>query len=81
MNSRELDLLERVFSAEINGAFGGSGILQIRSKLAHKLESDGYLKKVEFVIEGRFPVKVSWYVLTLLGNLTYCTSNRCHDDV
>ena len=80
MNKRELDLLEAVFAAEIHGAIShGIGMYQTKSKLAAKLEADGYLVKLREVLAGRFPVVVEGYRLTILGNATYCMSARCAD--
>jgi hypothetical protein len=83
MNKRSLDLLERVFEAEINGAIGGGGLYQTKSKLAQQLEADGYLQKVSVVIGNKtqFPVTIEGYRLTLLGNATYCMSDRCSGDI
>lgn len=80
MNKRSLELLEKVFGAELEGALNnGIGLFQTRSKLAEQLEADGYLTKHTTTIGGRFPVNVTGYRLTLLGNLTYCTSDLCLD--
>ena len=73
MDKRSLSILEKAYSAEIDGALRGhSGIFQTRSRLAKKLETDGYLVKVSHVISGSMPVTVEGYRLTLLGNATYC---------
>lgn len=81
MDKRSLDLLEKAFEAEINGALEGHpGLLQTRSKLAQKLEADGYLVKDAVRIGGRFPVTIEGYRLTILGNATYCFSDRCRDE-
>lgn len=81
MNKRVLDLLENVFSAEIDGAVNnGLGLFQTKSKLAKKLESEGYLVKDKIVFGGRFPVTCEGYRLTLMGNATYCMSERCTDE-
>ena len=78
MNRKELDLLEKVYCREIDGAINNHpGLFQTKSKLAQKLEDEGYLVKVTTVLGGRFPVTVEGYRLTLLGNFTYCMSERC----
>ena len=79
MNKRELDLLEKAFSAEIDGALSKSGIrlFQTRSKLAQKLVADGLLREVELNLPGRFPVTLRGYELTQLGNAMYCMSDLC----
>ena len=81
MDKRSLDLLEKVFAAEIDGAISdGIGFFQTTSKLAKKLEADGYLVKDKRVLGGRFPVTIEGYRLTLMGNATYCLSERCGAD-
>jgi len=78
MNKRELDLLEKVFAAEIDGAMKGYlGIHQTKSKLAEKLWKEGYLIKRTTKLKGWPPVTIEGYRLSLLGNATYCTSERC----
>ena len=78
MNKRSLELLEKVFGSEIEGALNnGIGIFQTRSKLAEQLEADGYLAKRTTTIGGRFPGTITGYQLTVLGHFTYCTSDLC----
>ena len=74
MNKRELDLLEAVFAKEIDG-----GVYQTKSQLAKRLEKEGYLQKVTLNLgRDRFgSIEVTGYVLTILGNATYCMSERC----
>ncbi len=78
MNKKELDVLEKCFEAEINGAVnGGVGLFQTQSKVAKNLEEEGFLVLDKVVMKGVFPVTIKGYRLTLLGNITYCTSSRC----
>ena len=78
MTKKELDLLEKAFLAEIDGALtNGINILQTKSKIAEKLVNDGLLNKVKKTLKGCPHVTIEGYVLTDLGNLTYCTSERC----
>jgi hypothetical protein len=75
MNAKDLKLLEKVFSAEVNSAInGGLYVAQIKSKRMEQLEKEGYVQKVTETLGGRFPVKVTGWALTELGRLTYCTS-------
>lgn len=75
MNKRELDILEKCFAAEIDGAITkGIGLYQTSSKLTNRLEADGYIVKETRILEGRPPVTIEGYRLTVLGNLTYCMS-------
>ncbi len=55
MNKQSLDLLEKVFGAEIEGAQRGwGGMFQTKRKLAQKLKDEGYLVKAKEVLAGRF---------------------------
>ena len=82
MNKQSLDLLEKVFAAEIEGAQRGCGrFFQTKSKLAQQLEADGYLVKDKEILRGRLPVTIEGYRLTLLGNATYCMSERCAGEI
>ena len=75
MDNKSLNLLEQVFQAEIDGAMsGGPGLFQTKRQLAKQLEKDGYLESVTVDMGGVFPVSVTGYRLTLLGNATYCLS-------
>lgn len=75
MNKRSLALLERAFVAEFEAAtVGGLGLIQTKSKLAEKLEAEGYLAQCERHLGGRLPVVVKGYELTHLGRITYCQS-------
>jgi len=80
MNKQSLDLLERAFAAEIDGAMNKHlGLLQTRSKAAKKLEEDGMLVAVRETLYSTIPVVVCGYRLTELGLRTYCMSDRCSD--
>lgn len=69
---KELLFLEKVFAAELEGR-----LFQSKSKMAHKLVDNGYLQEVE---ERHGIVICRGYSLTLLGNATYCMSDRCNVD-
>lgn len=70
MNKRELDLLERAFSAEIEAAMTGRPhVIQPRGKLPTKLADEGYLEAAEVVWSG---VRIKGFQLTSLGRMTYC---------
>lgn len=69
----ERDLLERAFSAEIEGSLADlPPVMQTRSKLADKLVEDGLLLKVEATLGGRFPVTINGFMLTEAGRIAYC---------
>lgn len=70
MNKKSLELLEKVFSAEIEGRLP----FQTNAKLAQDLCREGMLEQDEVLING---VNVSGYWLTELGRMTYCQS--CSD--
>lgn len=81
MNKRELTILERAFSREIEAALTRTlPLLQTKSKLAEKMVADGLLERVE-IIHGRppFQVKFSGYVLTHAGRYEYCATCRDED--
>lgn len=78
MKKSKLEILERAFMAEIDGAMGkGIGLLQTKSKLARELADEGYLVSYTLTSEGRFPTSISGYILTEIGHMTYCTSEFC----
>jgi len=70
MNKRVLNMLERVFQAEIAGELP----YQTRAKLAKELEEFGYL---QFARENLGGVIVTGYYLTHSGRLAYC--QNCGD--
>ncbi len=74
MNKQSLDILEKVFDAEING-----GLLVSSSKIAKKLEADGFIVMDEkFIGQDRFGKMIlRGYRTTLKGNAEYCMSARC----
>ena len=71
MTKAELNMLERLFAAEIEGR-----LLQSKSKLLSKLESEGYVQRAkrEFQADRFGRIVVEGWCLTLLGNMTYCFS-------
>lgn len=74
MNKKEMDMLEKVFAAEIEG-----NLLETESKVAKELELNGYIVLDEKeVCRDRFGmVMVRGYRTTLKGNAEYCMSERC----
>jgi len=83
IDNRALDILEKAFVAEIEYALNktGFGLIQTKSKLARELTSDGYLVERTTTLPCDLgSVSVKGYALTLLGNATYCLSNRCAED-
>ena len=77
MNKAELDLLEKVFAKEIDGSF-----LQTKSKLAKRLEDEGYLQEIEKIYGNGWPkVVCKGYVLTLQGNTAYFLSDRFAEEL
>ena len=80
MNKQSLDMLERAFAAEIDGALNKHlGLLQTRSKAAKKLEEDGMLVAVCETLYNTIPVVVCGYRLTERGRMEYCMSDRCSE--
>ena len=80
MNKQSLDMLERAFAAEIDGALNKHlGLLQTRSKAAKKLEEDGMLVAVRETLYSTIPVVVCGYRLTERGRMEYCMSDKCSE--
>lgn len=82
MDSKDLDLLEKAFSAEIDAAMNKSQLYMMQTKAtkrADALVADGMLRKVSERLDGPWPCIVEGYALTELGRLAYCTSDRCDD--
>jgi hypothetical protein len=78
MNTKDLDLLEKAFAAEIDAAVNKSPLYMMQTKAtkrADALVADGMLRKVSETLAGRYTV--AGYALTELGRLTYCMSERC----
>ena len=75
LTKQELDLLEKAFSAEIEGALmNRPPLMQTRSGLAAKLVEAGLLVRGECTLGDRFPVKFGGYFLTEAGRLAYCAA-------
>lgn len=66
MNKKMIDMLGRVFAAEVDNRLP----LQTRAKTAAELTELGYL---QFDSELKFGVKVSGYYLTHAGRFAYCS--------
>lgn len=78
MNKREIELLERAFSAEIEAALNhGIRLMQTKSKLAKKLVEDGFLVESKMTLPGRLPIVIAGYELTHAGRFAYCL--QCED--
>ncbi len=76
MKKAELLFLGKVFEKEIDGGF-----LQSKSKIAEKLEAEGYLQKTERTYgSGWSTVTCEGYNLTISGHYTYCKSCEDIDD-
>jgi len=62
-----------LIQAEIDSALNKTPpIVQTESKVAEKLEEEGFIKFVELKLGGRFAVTIKGYKITLKGNITYC---------
>lgn len=67
----ELNALEKVFAAEIEGRLP----FQSKAKIFHQLCEDGLLQPMDRRFGDRFGiVTISGYQLTHAGRLAYCTS-------
>ena len=71
MKKSEIAMLEKTYSAEVEGALNNyPWMMQTRSlKTAKKLVDDGLLQQVTEQYHG---VTISGYELTELGRLVYC---------
>jgi len=79
MNKRELALLERAYSDEIESALRNrQHLMQTKQRLAEKLVDDGLLRKKTVKLGGRFPMIISGYEITDAGRYLYCS--KCVDD-
>jgi hypothetical protein len=78
LKKSELLFLEKVFAANLDGR-----LLQSKSKVAKKLEEAGYIVFTEKTLgRDRFgSIVVDGYTLTVMGNMAYCTSDRCKEPV
>jgi hypothetical protein len=78
LTKAELLFLEKVFAQEIVG-----GMLQSKSKMAKRLDDEGYIKLIRkyFGVDRFGPITAEGYVLTTLGNATYCMSDLCREKV
>ena len=75
MNKKEIALLERAYTAEVEAALSKSGVhvMQTKAKtLAEKLVSDGFLRTASVRAPGPWPCTVDGYELTEAGRLAYC---------
>ena len=71
MSKKELDILGRIFAAEIDGKLP----CQLRdSKTLQALLEDGCVQPDEIKIGGRFPMTIRGYALTHRGRILYCES-------
>lgn len=81
MNTKDLDLLEKAFDAEIEAAVSKSQLYMMQTKAtkrADALVNAGMLRKVSQTLAGN--CTVTGYALTELGRLTYCMSERCNGE-
>jgi hypothetical protein len=81
MDTKDLDLLEKAFAAEIDAAVNKSPLYMMQTKAtkrADALVADGLLRKLSGTLGGRYTVE--GYALTELGRLTYCMRERCSDE-
>lgn len=77
MNKRELDLLEEIYGYEIEAALGTriTDVHPSRSNVAKRLEESGYIQLVTRQVAPN--CRLTGWVLTELGRMTYCFSERC----
>jgi hypothetical protein len=84
MTKKELQILEKCFTSEINHAIEKTpfpaqfGRKKPSSSLL-KLEAEGYIRRVTETLGGRFPVRIDGWALTELGRVEYCMSGDKED--
>lgn len=78
MTKAQLDMLEKIFSAQLDGS-----LYETKSKIAKQLESDGYImREVKNLGKDHFgTISITGYVLTIKGNMAYCMSDRCSEEM
>ena len=79
MTKAELQMLEKLFAAEVDAALSGNallGVVQSKSRLMLKLEADGYVKRVRLELkpDRLGAVVIDGWQLTVAGNAAYCLS-------
>ena len=75
MTKAELNMLEKLFSAEIEHAMGKSTLpfcFQSKAKILEKLADENMVEKIEIELGGRCPMIIRGWVLTHYGRMTYC---------
>ena len=73
MDTKDIEMLEKAFAAEIDSALSKSGLYMMQTKSANRADAllaDGLLRKVKVVLAGRYTVE--GYALTEAGRLAYC---------
>jgi CTP-dependent riboflavin kinase len=73
----ELNMLEKMFAAEIEHAISKSKlshIFQSKSKLLEKLEGKGLVARHEFNLGGNLPMTIKGWLLTHSGRFTFCAN-------
>ncbi len=74
MNKADLKRLEKIFASEI----AGNLVFQSKSKHYERLEQEGYVFKLSYILPGKIPVRITGWQLTHFGHFTYCDS--CKDE-
>lgn len=65
----QLEALEKVFAAEIEGR-----VYQSRAKIFTQLAAEGMVEEETLTLPGRFPVRVPGWGLTHRGRILYCAA-------
>lgn len=81
MDKKDLGVLERIFENDVKAALGEGPNLptQFHHRMTarlERLEREGYIRRDEAKLGGRFPMTVSGWALTTAGHATYCMSCR-----
>jgi len=75
LKPNEWAVLEKCFDAEVMAAMNdGIPVAQFgkRSGIPARLAAQGLIEQKTFTLAGRFPVKITGWILTPLGHVTWC---------
>lgn len=68
LTKRDWVMLGRIFEAEMYSKLP----FQSRDKAYSRLKEDGLVVEIERQLDGRFPLTIKGWGLTLLGHWSYC---------
>lgn len=69
LTKAKINALEKVFAAEIEGRSHQSA-----ARIYTELEAEGYVREEVRTLGGRFPVRITGWILTDAGRFAYCST-------